>query len=286
MRQGGRLGSLVVPYSLEWRPLPAHQADRAALHQAGRGLARLLARRAPTRLEALDSDAPGLDDILAGIREGGLAVGRYRHFGSWHEQLPSGTDWKGYLATRPSALRATVQRRTAATLRRCHVSLHDAPGPALERAILAYATVRDRSWKPLEPFPEFDAALLRATAAIGALRLGVLWRGPGEPIAAQYWVLAGGRASLLKLAHVRDEKAASPGTVLTALMLRHLIEVDGVSDFDFGRGDDAYKRLWCSQRRQRIGLILSDPWHPAGMLQMARQAAQRARDLLLGRAAA
>lgn len=281
LRQKGRIGGLVTPYSLEWRPLPAVGADPAALHAAGRELARLLARRAPTRLEAMPADAPGLEPVMAGLRAEGMAFGRYRHFGNWHQPLRA--DWQGYLADRPSALRSTIQRRTAAMLRRCHFTLHTAPGPDLEEATRAYVTVRDQSWKPPEPFPDFDAALLRATAAMGALRLGLLRDAQGQPIAAQYWVLTGGRAMLLKLAHLREEKAGSPGTVLTALMIRHLIEQDAATELDFGRGDDAYKQLWCSQRRQRIGLVLSDPWHPAGMLQIARQAAQRGRNFLLGR---
>lgn len=285
LRQGGQVGALVTPYSLEWRPLPAPEATPAGLRAAGQELGALLAGQAPTRWEALDADAPGLEHILDGLRAAGLAIGRYRHFGNWHEALAPGAGWAGYLAARPSALRTTIQRRTAATLRRCHVTLHDAPGAGLERAILAYGAVRERSWKPLEPFPDFDAALLRATAASGTLRLGVLWDAQERPVAAQYWVLSGGRAMLLKLAHLREEKAGSPGTVLTGLMIRHLIEVDGATALDFGRGDDAYKQLWCGQRRQRIGLVLSDPWHPAGLLQLARQAAQRGRDLLLGRAA-
>ena len=282
LRQDGRWGSLAGPYSLEWRPLPAPGAD---LREAGRGLARLLAGRPPTRLDALDGDAPGLDDILAGLRAGGLAISRYRHFGNWHAPLPVGASWQSYLAARPPALRATIQRRTAASLRQGHVTLYTEPGAALESGILAYVEVRGRSWKPLEPFPEFDAALLRATAAIGALRLGVLWRGE-RPVAAQYWVLSGGRAALLKLAHAQDEKSTSPGTVLTAFMIRHLMDVDGAHTLDFGRGDDDYKALWCNERRQRIGCVLSDPWHPAGLLELARQAARRARNLLPGRVAA
>lgn len=281
LRQDGRIGGLVTPYSLEWRPLPAMGAEPAALHAAGRELARLLARRAPTRLEAMPADAPGLDAVMEGLRAAGMAIGRYRHFGNWHE--PLGAGWPGYLVARPSALRSTIQRRTAAMLRRCHFTLYTAPGRDLEEATQAYVTVRDQSWKPPEPFPDFDAALLRATAAIGALRLGLLRDADGQPIAAQYWVLSGGRAMLLKLAHLREAKAGSPGTVLTALMIRHLIEQDAATELDFGRGDDAYKQLWCGQRRQRIGLVLSDPWHPAGMLQIARQAAQRGRNFLMGR---
>jgi CelD/BcsL family acetyltransferase involved in cellulose biosynthesis len=101
-------------------------------------------------------------------------------------------------------------------------------------------------------------------------------------VAAQYWVVGGGQAALLKLAHAEDQRAASPGTALTAIMIRRLLEGDGVRELDFGRGDDPYKRLWVGHRRQRIGVLLADPRHPAGLLALARQAAGRGRRHALG----
>ena len=60
---------------------------------------------------------------------------------------------------------------------------------------------------------------------------------------------------MLKLAHDEAFKAHSPGTVLTALMLRHLLDQEHVARIDFGRGDDAYKQGWAVERRQqRIGV--------------------------------
>jgi CelD/BcsL family acetyltransferase involved in cellulose biosynthesis len=59
--------------------------------------------------------------------------------------------------------------------------------------------------------------------------------------------------------------------VLTALMIRRLIEEDGVRVLDFGRGDDPYKRLWVGSRRQRIGLVLADPLSPLGLAALGRQ---------------
>jgi hypothetical protein len=214
-----------------------------------------------------------LKPLLEGLRAGGLALDRFQHFGNWHHRLD--TDWAGYLATRPSVLRSTIQRKLSRAAREAALTVDDQPGPGLERAITAYSTVRAKSWKPNEPFPAFDAALLRATAAAGLLRMGVLWRADGMPMAAQYWVVGGGRASLLKLVHDEAARSASPGTVLTAMMIRRLIERDRISELDFGRGDDAYKQLWASERHQRIGVMLTDPWHPAGLLELARQAAAR-----------
>jgi len=42
-------------------------------------------------------------------------------------------------------------------------------------------------------------------------------------------------------------------------MLERLHEQDSVRDVDFGRGDDAYKRLWLSSVRDRIGLLAANP---------------------------
>ena len=282
LRQGGRLRSMVTPYSLEWRALPARGADTAALRDAGRGLAQVLRGSAPIRLEAMDPAAPGMAAWLAGLRHGGMALGPFRHFGNWRQVLEPGAGWAGYLAARPPTMRNTIQRKLARAAREFTFVQSTAPGAGLERGIADFVAVRGRSWKPEEPFPHFDAALLRAMAAIGALRLGVL-RGAGDvAVAAQYWLVDGGRAHLLKLVHDEAAAAASPGTALTALMIRALIENDAVAELDFGRGDDAYKRLWVTERRQRVGMMVTDPWHPAGLIELARQGVSRGRRLLRG----
>jgi hypothetical protein len=67
-------------------------------------------------------------------------------------------------------------------------------------------------------------------------------------------------------------------------MIERLIEEDGVRELDFGRGDDGYKGLWVSRRRQRIGVLVADPRHPAGLLALARHGAGRLRARLRGAA--
>ncbi|GGC37302.1 hypothetical protein GCM10011504_14590 [Siccirubricoccus deserti] len=278
LRQGRRLGSLTTDYSLLWQPLIAPGTDDAALRTAGRTLGRLLRFRPPLRLEAMDAEAPGLEPLLEGCRAAGLMALRYRHFGNWHEEFAEGLGWDAYLAARPPALRTTIGRKLARAGRELRFELLTAPGLALETGIAAYEAVRAGSWKPHEPFAGFDAALMRAMAAAGALRLGVLRnQQDGAPVAAQYWVVAGRRATIPKLYHLEAARAASPGTVLTALMIRRLLETDRVRSIDFGRGDDAYKQLWAGTRRQRIGVILLDPRHPEGLLALARDTAGRLR---------
>jgi CelD/BcsL family acetyltransferase involved in cellulose biosynthesis len=111
------------------------------------------------------------------------------------------------------------------------------------------------------------------------LRLGLYWH-DDQPVAAQFWVVDSGRATVLKLAHDEAAKARSPGTVLTALMLRYLLDHEHVDWIDFGRGDDPYKRLWATERRQRIGVVLVNPRHPRGLAFLGRHALGQVRQAL------
>ena len=281
MRTGRRIASLTTPYSLVWRPLPLPDAGPAALFEAGRALGARLRLRPPLRLEALAPDDPATAALLEGLRAAGLVLLRFDHFGLWQEVLRPGLGWADYLASRPPALRNTIARRLMRAQGRLDFALINGPGSALEEGIAAFAAVRARSWKPFEPFPDFDAALMRALAQTGELRLGVL-RAGSVPVAAQYWIVSGGWACVPKLFHAEEARAASPGTVLTALMIRHLLDADRVGTLDFGRGDDPYKRDWVATRRQRIGVLALDPRHPEGLAALLRHAAGRLRRRLRG----
>jgi CelD/BcsL family acetyltransferase involved in cellulose biosynthesis len=271
----GRLAGLTSPYTCRFRPLVAATATEAELRRAGDRFGRWWRASGPLRLEALDPDWPGRAPLLAGLRAAGVVALRFAQFGNWYLPL-AGLDWAGYLAGRPGALRATIRRRVARAARDPAIAFAlISGGAALEAGIAAYESVHASSWKPPEPYPAFGPALLRAAAGAGVLRLGVLRQG-GAPVAAQYWTLAGGTATVLKLAHDERARALSPGTVLTALMIRHLLERDGAAVLDFGRGDDPYKAGWTGLRRPREGLLLCPLAHPAGLAALARHGLGRA----------
>ncbi|MCW8084795.1 GNAT family N-acetyltransferase [Sabulicella glaciei] len=274
MRGPGGMSSLSTPYTLDWRPL-----GPGAAREAGLGLAAARRWDAPLRLDALDPGEPGTAALLQGARDGGLQVLPFRHFGNWRDVLPPGVTWEAWLEGRPGALRTTIRRKATS---RVTFEIVDRPGPALEAGIAAFEAVRAASWKPAEPAPALDAALMRTAAPLGILRLGILRRSAdGWPIAAQYWLLdaPGGRrrATLPKLHHVEAAREHSPGTVLTARMMEHLLTEDAVREVDFGRGDDPYKKLWVATRRQREGAVLASMRHPAGLLALARATASRLR---------
>lgn len=280
---GRQLGSLTTAYTTAFQPLAASGLDDAALAAAAAAVGRHMRRWPLARLEALDPAWPGLAAFEAGLRRAGVAVRRYGHFGNWRQPV---TTWDAYLASRPGALRETIRRKTRAAARG---AVPDAAqnaaqnatrtnqvgievvtsGSLLGPALAAYEDVYARSWKEPEPAPGLSRVLLPRLAAAGTLRLGVM-RAGNQPVAAQYWTVAGGVATVLKLAHDEAFRALSPGTVLTAHMIRYVIEQDGVSELDFGRGDDPYKQLWTGGRHQRIGLLLAVPWRPNGLSALIR----------------
>ncbi|MBY0336529.1 MAG: GNAT family N-acetyltransferase [Acetobacteraceae bacterium] len=265
LRRGRRLRSFTTPYSLAWGAWGRRDPE------AGAALGRLFALRPPVLLEAV-----GAAPVAASFAAGRLRALAFRQFGRWHEALAPGLGFEGWLAARPAAHRNTIRRKLARAGRDTRFELHATPGPALEAAIAGFEAVRAASWKPPEPAPRFDAALMRGFAASGALRLGLLRRAAdGRAVAAQYWLLdrGGRRATIPKLFHDERARELSPGTVLTARMIRHLLEEDGVTELDFGRGDDPYKRLWVREREQVMGVVLADPLHPLGALAILRHRA-------------
>jgi CelD/BcsL family acetyltransferase involved in cellulose biosynthesis len=116
--------------------------------------------------------------------------------------------------------------------------------------------------------------LIESCAKQGWLRLGLAWIGD-RPIAAQFWMVANGRAEIYKLAYDEAYSRFSVGSVLTALMMKHVLEHDDVHEIDYLIGDDAYKKTWVNQRRERWGLIAYDTHHWRGMLGLARESAGR-----------
>ncbi len=276
LRQGAILGALATPYTCLWQPLLAPGLTEERLNAVGQALGRAWRRQGVVRLEAMASDDAGQAGLLAGLRQAGLHLLAFDHFGNWHEAV-AGQGWEVYLAARPRRLRTAIARQTR---RLCgqpgfaFTLVQDEAG--LEGAIAAYETVYAASWKQAEPHAGFNPALMRECARSGTLRLGIVWLSD-VPIAAQLWAVHEGWAGVLKLAYDEAHKAWAPGNVLTGLMIRHLLEHDRIAEIDFGRGDDEYKQGWARTRRQRVGVLVADPWRASGAWEVLRHLAGRTR---------
>lgn len=234
-----------------------------ALRQGGAGAAAY-------RFSPMDPGGREFELLGKALTLAGLSTHRYFSFGNWYE--PVRQNWADYLKARSGQLRNTLRRmgkKFAAEGGRLEI-VRD--GEALEVALEAYREVYGHSWKPPEPYADFMPGLVRLCARRGWLRLGLAWLGD-KPVAAQIWIVANGRANIYKLAYDEAYKSLAPGTLLTALLMEQVMDVDHVQEVDYLIGDAPYKAEWMGQRRERLGLVAYDPLTLRGLLGLARQIA-------------
>ena len=243
---------------MRYAPIVAGDDARAALAALVDGLRARHPRYAVLHLEPLAADAALSDDLAHALSAAGLVTRRYLRSGNWHDDT-RGLSFADYLVRRPAVLRNTFRRKEARLARSAAVHMAVVRGGAeLGQALDQYERVYAASWKRAEPYPAFIRRLATELAAAGALRLALLHL-DGRPIAAQLWIVWCGRAILYKLAHDRGFDPLSPGTVLTMRVLERLLDEERIAELDLGAGDDPYKCLWTSRRRQRFGLLAFDP---------------------------
>ena len=265
------------PYTCEHAVLTAPLANgRESVRQLAFDLARGQAQRCRLQLSPLLPGA-AFDAAADGFRAAGFAVKPYFSWGNWHERV-TGLTFEEFATGRPSALRNTYKRKLAAIAKTSEaVFQFSEDGRDAEGFLSAYDEVYRESWKEAEPFPAFVRELVRFADSAGALRWGVL-RISGKPAAVQFWIVWNGRALLFKLAYAAPFKELSPGTVLTMRMLERIFAIDRPGEIDFGRGDDAYKQLFVSARREHWGLDAANPRTVRGGLLAAAMVAARLRD--------
>ncbi len=225
------------------------------------------------QFECLEEGTGFLPALEAGLKDQGYLTQIYEHFGNWFGLFDEGHSFQSFWHARPSILRNTVRHalKRSSSAGKLDFRIYR-EASEVEAAIAHYQTIYDRSWKDPEPYPLFIPGLIRAGAAAGVLRLGVLSL-DGSPIAAQIWIVSGDRATIYKLAHDERFKKLSPGTALTYLMLEAVLTSEKIAEIDFGRGDEPFKRLWLKRRRQYHGLIAFDRRSPLAMLEAARHIA-------------
>jgi CelD/BcsL family acetyltransferase involved in cellulose biosynthesis len=174
-------------------------------------------------------------------------------------------DFAGYWAERPGRLRSTAKRKAKSAA--MDIAIHRSFDA---EAWDAYEDVYRQSWKPEEGSPAFVRALAEQEGAAGTVRIGVASK-EGRALAAQFWHVEDGIATIHKLAHVKDADATSPGTILSTEMFRHVLEQDRPHLIDFGTGEDAYKAEWMDTRRMLLRIELLNPRSLSGLVRLARQ---------------
>lgn len=241
--RGRRFESLLNWYGFTWRPLATPYGSLDSLLTAA---ARSLARRTThVVLDRLPDEDGTARQLRRGFeRAGWLAICEPC---DTNRILPvEGRDFETYLESRPGPLRTTLKRKA----RKVAVEIAERFDAGMWDS---YEAIYAESWKPVEGDPALLRAFAEAEGAAGRIRLAVA-RHEGQAVAAQFWTVEDGVAYIHKLAHRESAKPLSPGTTLTAALLRRVIDDDGVTLVDFGTGDDAYKRDWMEAARPRYRL--------------------------------
>ncbi len=267
-----KIESLSNYYTPLYSPISYDDADLLALESILAAIGRDHRSAHVMRFSPMNTDCPTYKALLNALKAGDWIPFTYFSFGNWYLKVEG--NWEDYLKSRSANLRSSIRRRCkrfASEGGRLEIvsTTHN-----IERAIADFQAVYSASWKQPEPYPEFVPSLIRCLAGNGSLRLGFA-RLQDRVIAAQLWYVWGGKAYIYKVAYHEEFSLYSPGTVLTAHLLRHVIDVDHVNEVDFLIGDDSYKRNWMSHRRERHGIVAYNPGTLVGLLLLAVEVAGR-----------
>ncbi|MDD2743710.1 MAG: GNAT family N-acetyltransferase [Rhodocyclaceae bacterium] len=231
------------------------RADASLIERLAVDLRKGRPRYAVAQFSPMDPESRSFTLLKSSFKRAGWQVDDYFCFVNWFERIVPG-DSAAYFRRRPSQLKNTIRRaeQKLGNTPGYKLEIFQHPDESLEQAIAAYVQVYSRSWKEPEPYPQFIPGLCRLAANKGWLRLGVIFLAQ-KPIAAQLWLVVAGKAHIVKLAYDQDHSKTSAGTVLSAALFRHVIDVDRVEEIDYLMGDDQYKQNWMNSRRERRGVI-------------------------------
>jgi hypothetical protein len=250
VRMGDCLRAATSCYTTEFSP-PLQGTDQAFL--LGKGLA---GQCGELRLDCLPESLPSVAAFLAGLREGGFGFAMYRHFANWHEEI---SDFQEFWKSRSSRLKSLIQRKGNRLERERRLAFERVDlRTDFDRAVNLYDSIYAKSWKEPEEHGSFMETLMKNLGLAGLAQLGIA-RIDGCPAAAQVWLVHPPHATIFKLAHDPAFDQHSPGSLLTHRMIRQIHEIDGACLFDFGRGNDVYKKLWLKNCRFRSGAIAVNP---------------------------
>lgn len=236
---------------------------------------RTVERISAITLSPLVADNAMFDDYQLALKQANWrGIHSWHCFWNWTHTVSRG-GYPDYLASRPSILRNTIARKTRKFLEsdRGRLELITDIGSITE-GIEQFQSVYQRSWKKAEPHTDFIPGLMNLAAGKRWLRLAVAYYDE-QAIAAQLWLVSNGTASIFKLAYDEEFKQLSPGTILSAFLMEHVIDVDRVTTIDYLSGNDSYKESWMTSRRERRGIAAYNTYSVRGMTRYtARQLKQ------------
>jgi len=251
-------------YTLETGPIVSPEAERIedVIDFLVQGISAETPRWDIVQFGSINRPSPVFDALCTSLRRHGMTIEPFFRHGNWYEDI-AGRTLEQYINSRGKAAKETL-RKSRKLDREHDTDWSVVTGTErMERAVAAYWTIYEESWKEPEIYPRFMPRLFDVCADDGSFRLGILYV-DGEPAAAQLVTMYGRNAVMFKTAYVPKFAKHSSGAIVMARMLRHLICEDRIARIDFGAGDEPYKAHWASQRRERWGIVARNTRTPLG----------------------
>lgn len=202
------------------------------------------------RLSPIAEDDENLRSLRKVLSTYGYEYHQHFFFYNWIHRT-EGQTYDDYMANRPAWLRNTIARKQRKLAREQTYTIQMFKGKEVEQGLQDYHAAYSASWKAYEQYVDLLDATAINLSVPDWTRLAVLYI-DGKAAAAQLWFVVQGKASIFRLAYDEEWKQYSTGSILTAYLMRYVMEVDQVEEIDFLTGNEAYKQDWMSQRRQRF----------------------------------
>jgi CelD/BcsL family acetyltransferase involved in cellulose biosynthesis len=233
-------------------------------------LARILtgARARRISLAFIDRADVGVEAFRGGVAAAGYRILERTLTRSPYLELVG--DWAAFESGMSSEVRANIRRRSRRLHERGTVAFEEHDGRAqLDELLAEVVNVERMGWKgergtAIASRPDtlrFYREIAGWAAARGWLRIHML-RLDGRPIAVGLALRANGVQFHLKIGFDPAYRQLAPGTLLMREYIQRAF-ADGLRRVEMLGGDEAYKRVWCPQTRQIVGLQAFAP-SPSG----------------------
>ncbi len=209
------------------------------------------------RLNFVPEEDFSIETLERVLSTDGLTYREHACFGGWYLDGIDSTS-EEYMASRSRHIRRNIKQFTRQSVDGGDMRLEIITGgddEVIDRWMDHFHAVYQRSWKSWEAHPTFDRALAKMARDKGYFRLGLIFV-HDIPVATLLWLVCNGTAYGEKMAYDQHFRKPGPGVTLMGAMIAYLIDRDKVKGLDFLFGDDAYKKHWMSQRRERKNFFI------------------------------
>ncbi len=204
------------------------------------------------------------------LRDHGFLMQDYYNFSIWHEPT-AGLSWQDYLQSRSARFRQNLRRRARRLLEtgRARFELITSR-EGIDRGLADFEQVFSERRLQGEVTPHaYIPSIMRCAAESGVLRLGLVHI-DGEPAAYEFCIASGGVAHFTRTGYAERYRPLSVGNYVMQRVMEHVLDVDRVSEVNFGVGEFAYKQDWLSHRLDAYGIAAFNPRTSRGVMQAVR----------------